>query len=49
MQKSEVIEQIRKTGIVPVIRVESADKAREMIDAIMEGGIRIFEITDDGS
>ncbi len=45
MQKSEVIEQIRKTGIVPVIRVESADKAREMIDAIMEGGIRIFEIT----
>jgi 2-dehydro-3-deoxyphosphogluconate aldolase/(4S)-4-hydroxy-2-oxoglutarate aldolase len=45
MQKSEVIEQIRISGIVPVIRIESEKLAQELIDAILKGGIRIFEVT----
>ena len=45
ISKSQVIEKIRDTGIVPVIRAESADEAMELTEAIYEGGINIFEIT----
>lgn len=43
--KSAVIEQIRGTGVIPVIRAQSADEAMMAIDAIREGGISILEIT----
>lgn len=45
MNKQAVIEQIEKTGIVPVIRASSADEASRLIEAIRAGGIDIFEIT----
>ena len=45
MQKSEVIRQIRETGIVPVVRAASADEAMRAIDAIKEGGVSVLEIT----
>lgn len=45
MHKSEVIRQIRETGLVPVVRADSGDEAMRAIDAIKEGGISVLEIT----
>jgi 2-dehydro-3-deoxyphosphogluconate aldolase / (4S)-4-hydroxy-2-oxoglutarate aldolase len=45
MNKAEVIQTIRETGIIPVVRARSADEAMQAIDAISEGGISILEIT----
>jgi 2-dehydro-3-deoxyphosphogluconate aldolase/(4S)-4-hydroxy-2-oxoglutarate aldolase len=45
MNKAEVIQIIRDTGIIPVVRAKSADEAMQAIDAIREGGISILEIT----
>ncbi len=45
MHKSEVIRQIRETGLVPVVRADSGDEAMRAIDAIKEGGINVLEIT----
>lgn len=43
--KSEVIEQIKRIGILPVIRANSADEAAQIIEAIKLGGITTIEIT----
>ena len=45
MNKADVIQNIRDTGIIPVVRAKSADEAMKAIDAIREGGISILEIT----
>lgn len=45
MDKIEVIEKIRDTKIIPVIRTESADKAQIIIKALVKGSIDILEIT----
>ena len=45
MNKAAVIQNIRDTGIIPVVRAKSADEAMKAIDAIREGGISILEIT----
>ena len=45
MNKADVIQSIRDTGIIPVVRARSADEAMKAIDAIREGGISILEIT----
>ena len=45
MDRSEIIKQIEEIGIVPVVRAASADEAMRAIDAIMEGGINVLEIT----
>jgi len=45
MNKSTVTETILKTGLIPVVRAESADIAMRAIDAIREGGISVLEIT----
>ncbi|CAN5484792.1 bifunctional 4-hydroxy-2-oxoglutarate aldolase/2-dehydro-3-deoxy-phosphogluconate aldolase [soil metagenome] len=45
MDKAQIINQIRETGIVPVIRAASEDEARKLIEAILAGGISIFEVT----
>ena len=43
--KTDVIKQIRDTGVIPVVRASSADEAMRAVDAIREGGISILEIT----
>jgi 2-dehydro-3-deoxyphosphogluconate aldolase/(4S)-4-hydroxy-2-oxoglutarate aldolase len=43
--KSAVIRQITETGVIPVIRANSADEAMRAIDAIREGGVSTMEIT----
>ena len=45
MNKTEVIKQIKDTGLIPVVRATSADEAMRAIDAIREGGISVLEVT----
>lgn len=45
MNKIEIMQRIREIGIVPVVRAESADEARRAVEAIMEGGISVLEVT----
>ena len=45
MNKSDVINQIIQTGLIPVVRAESSDIAMRAIDAIKQGGISVLEIT----
>ena len=45
MNKSEVLKQIKDTGIIPVVRATTADEAMRAVDAIREGGIAVLEIT----
>ncbi len=45
MDKQTAIRQIVETGIIPVIRAASAEKAMRAIDAIKAGGVSTMEIT----
>ncbi|HEX6737020.1 MAG TPA: bifunctional 2-keto-4-hydroxyglutarate aldolase/2-keto-3-deoxy-6-phosphogluconate aldolase [Vicinamibacteria bacterium] len=45
MTKQEVLRAIADTGLVPVVRAESADEAIRVIEAVRAGGVTIFEIT----
>jgi 2-dehydro-3-deoxyphosphogluconate aldolase / (4S)-4-hydroxy-2-oxoglutarate aldolase len=43
--RDEVCRRIEEIGVVPVIRLPSAELASRAADAVFEGGIPIFEIT----
>ena len=43
--KSNTIASMLEIGIVPIIRVNSAEAAIKSIEAVYEGGIRSAEIT----
>lgn len=43
--KTDTINHIKETGVIPVVRATSADEAMRAIDAIREGGISVLEIT----
>ena len=43
--KDEILRRIRETGVVPVVRAESASEALAVVEAIRAGGISILEIT----
>src|SRR6202171_3625522 len=45
MNKTDVIQRIKSIGLVPVVRVASADEALRAIDAIKKGGVSVLEIT----
>ena len=45
MDKKAVLERITKTGVIPVIRAQSADEAAAAIAAIQKGGVSVLEIT----
>ncbi len=45
MQKSEVLNRIRDTGLIPVVRAESADLAIQVVEAIQAGGLDVLEVT----
>ena len=45
MSKQAVIERLTTTGIIPVIRAQSADEAAAVIAAIQKGGVSVLEIT----
>ena len=45
MNRTEVCRHIEEVGIVPVVRAPSAELAIRAVDAIMEGGLPLCEIT----
>lgn len=45
MNRSEVVSEIQRLGVVAVIRMKDADKLRAVIDAIAAGGVRAIEVT----
>src|SRR5437868_10685192 len=45
MRKSEVLNRIRDTGLIPVVRAESADLAIQVVEAIQAGGLDVLEVT----
>jgi 2-dehydro-3-deoxyphosphogluconate aldolase/(4S)-4-hydroxy-2-oxoglutarate aldolase len=45
LDKKAVLERITTTGLVPVIRAQSADEAAAVVDAIQAGGLSVLEIT----
>ncbi|HLA79107.1 MAG TPA: bifunctional 4-hydroxy-2-oxoglutarate aldolase/2-dehydro-3-deoxy-phosphogluconate aldolase [Vicinamibacteria bacterium] len=45
MDKQQVLALIRRQGVVPVIRAESAEEATRAIEAIRAGGVSVLEIT----
>ena len=45
MNKTEVLQRIRATGLIPVVRAESADLAMRAVEAIKAGGVDVLEVT----
>jgi 2-dehydro-3-deoxyphosphogluconate aldolase/(4S)-4-hydroxy-2-oxoglutarate aldolase len=45
MAKAEVMQRLRDTGIIPVVRAESAEQAMRAVDAVKAGGVDIVEVT----
>jgi len=45
MDSAEIIKRIRLTGIIPVIKLDDADKALPLAHALCEGGLPCAEIT----
>ena len=45
MKRSEIANVIREIGIIPAVRVSSADDAHFAVEAVASGGIPIVEIT----
>ena len=45
MEKREVLNRMISEGLIPVIRVSTANEAMDVADAIKEGGVSFIEIT----
>ena len=45
MEQKELMEQLRRFAVVPVIAIESAQDALPMADALVAGGLPVAEIT----
>ncbi len=45
MNKTEVLQRIRATGLIPVVRAESAELATRAVEAITAGGVDVLEVT----
>jgi len=45
MQKAEVLNTLRKIGLVPVLRAESEEQALALASAVAAGGVTVMEVT----
>jgi 2-dehydro-3-deoxyphosphogluconate aldolase/(4S)-4-hydroxy-2-oxoglutarate aldolase len=45
MTRSETSRRIEEVGIIPVLRLRSADLVSRAVDALLEGGLTVFEVT----
>lgn len=45
MDKQAVLDRLKEVGVVPVVRAESVEHAVRAVEALMEGGIPLVEIT----
>jgi 2-dehydro-3-deoxyphosphogluconate aldolase/(4S)-4-hydroxy-2-oxoglutarate aldolase len=43
--RADACQRIEEIGLVPVVRVPSADLAIRAVEAVLAGGVSIFEIT----
>ena len=48
ISKMQVMEAIGKTGMVPVFYSADLDRAKQVVKACYEGGVRAFEFTNRG-
>lgn len=47
MKTQEVLTPLLETGVVAIARGAGSDSLLEVVDALLDGGIRVFEITAD--
>ncbi len=45
MEKAQVLETIKREKLVPVIRTNSTDEARQAVNILSKCGIKVFEVT----
>ena len=45
MNKTEILQRIHETGLIPVVRAETPDLAVQAVEAIKAGGINVLEVT----
>ncbi len=45
MRKEKVIENVMDSGLIVVVRADSAEQAYRITDACLEGGVKLIEIT----
>ena len=45
MNKTEVLQLIRDTGLIPVVRAETSELAIRAVEAIKAGGVSVLEVT----
>lgn len=45
MEKEQVLQEIKRTGMVAVVRGDTAEQVQETVDACIQGGITAIEIT----
>ncbi len=45
MNKEEIVQRIRTTGIMAIVRVETAERAFEIADGCLAGGVDVLEVS----
>jgi 2-dehydro-3-deoxyphosphogluconate aldolase/(4S)-4-hydroxy-2-oxoglutarate aldolase len=45
MEKTVVLKRLQETGLVPVLRAESVEKAIALAEAVAAGGVNVLEVT----
>jgi len=45
MYKQDILSRILNTGVIAIVRLDSAESLQKVADAILEGGIDIIEVT----
>ena len=45
MEKAEVLKRLQETGLVPVLRAASVEKAIALAEAVAAGGVNVLEVT----
>jgi 2-dehydro-3-deoxyphosphogluconate aldolase / (4S)-4-hydroxy-2-oxoglutarate aldolase len=45
MEKAAVLKSLQETGLVPVLRAESVEKALALAEAVAAGGVNVLEVT----
>ncbi len=45
MEKAAVLRSLQETGLVPVLRAESVEKALALAEAVAAGGVKVLEVT----
>ena len=44
--KTQIVDEMKRTGIVPLFTHDNADQAFKVLESAYEGGIRVFEFTN---